>query len=395
MNGTADVVVIGGGVVGTSTAFHLAAMGAKGVSLLERRYLGAGATGKSGAVVRMHYSNPHDAALAQHSLPYFQRWNELVGVGDPGFVRTGVLRFVKPRYEPQLRANVAMLRAVGVNTELITADDVCELDPGCRVDDLTVAAYEPDSGYADPSATTFGFAARARQLGVAVRTGVEARAIVTAGDRVVGVETTDGTVTTETVVLANGAWAPALLAPLGLDFGLRPNRVQVVIFRRPEQAQQTHPTILDGHEGMWLRPEGAAGTLVGLGRDQFGVDPSAYDETVDGDYLEQVRRCLVHRRPAMVDAPMRGGWAGVITMSPDAHAILDHIPAYRGLYCALGDSGTNFKTGPAIGKCLAEWILEGAPRTVDLRPFRSTRFAEGEPLVGAHEYDDEPMNVFR
>lgn len=394
MTRTADVVV-GGGVVGTSAAFHLAAMGAKGVILLERRYLGAGATGKSGAIVRMHYTNPHDAALAQHSLPYFQQWNELVGAGDPGFVRTGVLRFVKPEHESSLRANVAMLRGVGVNTELVTPDDVRALDPGCRVDDVTVAAYEPDSGYADPSAAAFGFAARARQLGVAVRTGVEATAVVTEGDRVVGVETTDGPIATETVVLANGAWAPALLAPLGLDFGLQPNRVQVVVFRRPEQAQQPHPTILDGHAGMWLRPEGAAGTLVGLGSDQLGVDPNAYDETVDGDYLERVRRCLIHRRPAMVDAPVRGGWAGVITMSPDAHAIIDQLPQYRGLYCALGDSGTNFKTAPAIGKCLAEWIVAGAPRAVDLRPFRSTRFAEGAPLVGAHEYGDEPMNVFR
>jgi sarcosine oxidase subunit beta len=395
MRRTAGVVVIGGGVVGTSTAFHLATSGAKDIMLLERRFLGAGATGKSGAVVRMHYTNQHDAALAQESLPYFQRWDDVVGAGDPGFVRTGVVRFVAPEHDPQLRANVTMLRDVGVNTELITPDDVRELDPGCRVDDITCAAYEPDSGYADPSATAFGFAARARQLGVAVQTGIEATAIVTDKDRVVGVETTDGAIATDTVVLANGAWAPPLLARLGLDFGLRPNRVQVVIFRRPEDAPQTHLTILDGHEGMWLRPEGRAGTLAGLGIDQFGVDPSAYDETVDPDYVEQVRRCLVHRRPAMVDAPMRGGWAGVITMSPDTHAIIDHIPAYRGLYCALGDSGTNFKTAPAIGKCLAEWIVDGSPRTVDLRPFRSSRFADQELLVGAHEYGDEPMNVFR
>jgi len=391
----ANVVVVGGGVAGTSTAFHLASMGVKGVTLLERRYLGAGATGKSGAVVRMHYTNPHDAALALQSLPYFQRWGELVGAGDPGFVRTGVLRFVEPEYENHLRANVEMLRGVGVNTELIGPADVRELDPGCRVDDVGCAAYEPDSGYADPSATSFGFAARARQLGAEVRSGVEATAVLTEGDRVTGVMTANGPIAAEAVVLANGAFAPALLAPLGLDFGLRPNRVQVVIFRRSEGDEALHPTLLDGRFGMWLRPEGRFGTLAGIGVDQFGIDPDNYPEGVDADYVERVRACLVHRRPVMAETPMRGGWAGVITMSPDAHAIIDQIPQFRGLYCALGDSGTNFKTAPAIGKCLAEWLVDGAPRTVDLRPFRSTRFAEGQPLVGEHEYGDEPMNVFR
>ena len=392
---TASVVIVGGGVVGASTAFHLAARGVKGVMLLERRYLGAGATGKSGAIVRMHYTNPHDASLALQSLPYFHHWSDVVGAGDPGFARTGVVRLVEPRHEPQLRANVAMLRGIGVNTELITPADVRELDPGCQVDDLTCAAYEPDSGYADPSATAFGFAARAQELGAEIRTGVEATAVFADGDCVTGVETPGGSIAAGTVVLANGAWAPALLRPLGLDLGLRANRVQVAIFRRYAGDEAPHPTLIDGRHGMWLRPEGRFGTLAGLGIDQFGVDPSCYPEGVDAAYVEQLRSCLEHRRPVMVDAPMRGGWAGVIAMSPDAHGIIDRIPAYRGLYCALGDSGTNFKTGPAIGKCLAEWIVDGAPQTVDLRPFRSTRFAEGELLVGRHEYGDEPMNVFR
>src|SRR5581483_6206072 len=109
METTADVVVVGGGVNGASTAFHLASMGAGKVTLLERRFLGAGATGKSGALVRMHYTNPYDAALAQESLAYFHRWGDLVGAGDPGFVQTGVVRLVKPEHEPRLRANVAML----------------------------------------------------------------------------------------------------------------------------------------------------------------------------------------------------------------------------------------------------------------------------------------------
>jgi sarcosine oxidase subunit beta len=162
-----------------------------------------------------------------------------------------------------------------------------------------------------------------------------------------------------------------------------------------EGDERPHPVLIDGRNGMWVRPEGTYGTLAGIGVDEFGIDPDNYTETVDPSYLVEVRRCLSNRRPPLTDAPMRGGWAGVITMSPDAHAIIDHIPEYSGLYCALGDSGTNFKTAPAIGKCLAEWIVEGVSKTVDLRPFRSSRFAEGDLLIGEHEYGDEPMNVFR
>lgn len=395
MSAAANVIVIGGGVIGASTAYHLAASGVRGVSLLERSALAGGATGKSGSVVRMHYTNPHDAALAHHSLPYFEQWGDVVGSGDPRFVRTGVVRLAPERFEPQLRANVAMLQDVGIETHLVSSDDVRTIDPGCLVDDFSCAAYEPRSGYADPAATAFSFAQRARELGVEVRTGVAATEILTDGDRIVGVATSDDRLATDTVVVAAGAWSGDLIAPLGLDYGLQPNRVQVVVVRRPDGAEATHPTYIDGIHNTWIRPEGDVGTLAGIGRDQLGVDPDFYDESVDFDYVADTRRRLSARRPGFANAFMRGGWAGVITMSADGHAILDQLGPYERLFGALGESGTNFKTAPAIGKCLAEWITDGAPRTVDLRPFRASRFDEGAMLSGAHEYGDRPLDVFR
>jgi len=392
---TADVVVIGGGVIGASTAFHLAERGMTRVILLERSALGGGATGKSGAVVRMHYTNPYDAALAQQSLPYFQRWSERVGFGDPRFVETGVVRLVAPRHESQLRANVEMLRGVGVNTCLISPDDLRAIDPGCRVDDITCAAYEPESGYADPAATTFGFAARAKDLGVEIQIGVAATAIETEGTRITGVVTREGTVATDTVVVAAGAWSAALLAPLGLDYGLEPNRVQVVIVRRPAGAEATHPTYIDGPNNIWLRPEGEMTSLAGVGRDQLGADPDFFNQSVDFDYIADVQRRIAARRTSLSQAIMRGGWAGVITMSQDGHAIIDELAPYRRLYGALGDSGTNFKTAPAIGKCLAESVVTGEACPAELEPFRSGRFDDGGSLTGQHEYGDRPLDVFR
>jgi sarcosine oxidase, subunit beta len=392
---SADVVVIGGGVNGASTAFHLASMGVGKVLLLERSALGAGATGKSGALVRMHYTNPHDAALAQASLPYFEQWGDLVGAGDPGFHPYGVVRLVPPRFDDRLRANVEMLRGLGVETSIISVDELKAIDPGVYVGDVDCAAWEPRSGYADPSATAFGFAEGARRRGAEIHVGVEAIAIETDGERVTGIVTNVGRIATETVVLVAGAWSNRLLEPLGLDFGLQPNRAQIVILRRPAGAEAAHPVYIDGINDTWLRPEGDYGVLAGIGRDQLGIDPDLFNEGVDFDYIVDVRKRLAARRPALANAYMRGGWAGVITMSPDGHAIIDELQPYRGLFAILGDNGTNFKTAPAIGKCMAEWVVTGAPRTVDLHAFRASRFAEGDPIIGEHEYGDRPLDVFR
>ncbi|HET7092295.1 MAG TPA: FAD-binding oxidoreductase, partial [Thermomicrobiales bacterium] len=295
----------------------------------------------------------------------------------------------------RLRANVEMLRGLGVETSVISVDDLKAIDPGVSVGDIDCAAWEPRSGYADPSATAFGFAEGARHRGAEIHVGVEAIAIETDGDRVVGVTTNIGRIATGAVVLVAGAWSSRLLEPLGFDFGLQPNRAQIVILRRPAGAEATHPVYIDGLNNTWLRPEGDYGVLAGIGRDQLGIDPDLFNEGVDFDYIVDVRKRLAARRPALANAYMRGGWAGVITMSPDGHAIIDELQPYRGLFAILGDNGTNFKTAPAIGKGVAEWVTTGAPQTVDLRAFRATRFAEADPIVGEHEYGDRPLDVFR
>lgn len=394
MSLTADVVVIGGGVNGASTAWHLAKQGAK-VTLLERTSLAAGATGKSGALVRMHYSNAHDASLAWQSLPYFQSWSEVVGPGDPAYRQTGMARIVPPRFEENLRANVEMLRELGINTSVISADELREIDPTLQTGDFSVAAWEPESGYADPAATAYSFVTAAKELGASIHEGVEALAIETEHDQVTGVRTTLGSISTRTVVAAPGGWSNRLLQPLGLDYGLQPNRVQIAIFRRPAGDTVSHPVFIDGLNNTWIRSEGEFGILCGVNRDQFGVDPDFYNEGVDFDYIADARKRCAARMPALAGATMRGGWAGIITMSPDGHAIIDELAPYTGLFGILGDSGTNFKTAPAIGKCVAEWITTGAATSVDLKPFRASRFAEGALFSGDHEYGDSLLDVFR
>jgi sarcosine oxidase subunit beta len=395
---TADVVVIGGGVNGASTAFQLAKRGAGKVVLLERGLLAAGASGKSGALVRCHYANPHEAALTQESLRIFQRWDDEVGHGSPGFEAVGFVQVVSPEDEAHLRANVAAQQAVGVETHVVDAKDLRAIEPLLRTDDLTYAAFEPGAGYADPNATVHAFAAAAQARGATILTETEATAIRIEGDAVAGVETSRGPISSRAVVLAGGAYTDRLLGPLGLDFGLTPKRAQVVVFRWPAEVDhgRKHVVVIDAVHHTWLRPEGAFNSLIGLETPPTAVDPDAYAEAVDPDYVGRARAALAARLPAVARGPMRGGWAGVYTGSPDGHPIIDQIPSVPGLWLMAGDSGTSFKTAPAIGICLAQWVLDGAPTLVDLTPFRSTRFAEGAMWLDEHAYgDDRVLSISR
>jgi sarcosine oxidase, subunit beta len=390
----ADVIVVGGGANGTSTAFHLVSRGVKNVLLLERRHLGAGATGKSGSLVRMHYTNEPESRLAFESLKIFRDFRNVVG-GECGFEPIGFLQIVPKGYEGALARNVARQQGLGIKTEAIGPGRLTEFLPGCRTDDVGAAAWEPDSGFADPNATTFAFAEAARRLGATIETGREVTQVLTDRGRVVGVETPQGRVEAPVVVLVPGAWAAPLLTPLGLDLGLVPHRIQITIFRWPAGFERRHCVVIDAIHQSWLRPEGTATTLIGVELGTGHADPNSYDEGVDPAFVSTCRKALSGRLPIMSNATMRGGWAGMIMMSADGRPIIDQIPTVAGLYCMLGDSGTSFKTSPAIGKCLAEWIVDGKPRTVDLTPFRSTRFAEGLSWHDEDNYGGQSLTISR
>jgi sarcosine oxidase subunit beta len=393
---SADVVVVGAGVNGASTAFHLAEAGVKRVIVCEQRHVGAGATGKSGALVRTHYTNEPETRLAFASYSYFANWREIVG-GDCGFRRVGLIVLAPREHRRHLEANVAMHRRVGVDARVITAAEARELDPSLNVDDVTHVAYEPDSGFADPNATAYSFVRAAMQRGAELRLDTPVRRILTEGGRVTGVETTEGTIAAPVVVVSAGAWANQLFGPLGLDFGLVPSLARVTIFGWALDRAPNHPTYIDRINHTWARPHDASCTLIGVESRAAPVpaDPDTYPEAVGQEYAEACRAALVKRFPVMRHSTVRGNWQGVIMRSPDSVPIIDQIPAYAGLFCMTGDSGTSFKTSPAIGKCLAEWIVDGAPKTVDLRPFRSTRFAEGQPWVDEHAYGLAPATISR
>ncbi|MGI8552755.1 MAG: NAD(P)/FAD-dependent oxidoreductase, partial [Dehalococcoidia bacterium] len=392
---TADLAVSGAGANGSSIAFHRARAGAGKVVVVERWHLAAGATGKSGALVRMHYTNEPETRLAVESLKYFTNWQEMVG-GECGFQPIGLLVFTPPERHDHLEANVAMQRRAGANAAIIPPELARELDPSLYVGDVTQLAYEPDSGYADPNATTYSFARAAMQRGVDFRLETRVTRVLTAGDQVTGVETTAGAIAAPIVVIAAGAWANQLFAPLGIDLGLVPTEARVTLFRWAFDRSPKHLTYIDRINHTWMRPVDGNCTLVGTeGPERGSPNPEQYPEAVTAAYIAACRAQVEHRFPVMRHSTVRGNWAGVLMQSPDSRPIIDKLPQYEGLYCMAGDSGTSFKTSPAIGKCLAEWITEGRPRTVDLTPFRSTRFAEGKPWLDECDYGVERATISR
>lgn len=395
----ADAVVIGAGVNGLSTAFQLVKRGLRDVVVLERGVLAAGATGKSGALVRCHYANLPESLLTLHSVRIFENWNEAIGSGNSGFDPVGFLRITTPEHETSLRANVSGQQAAGINTRLVTRDEAIELEPFLTgSEDFSIAAFEENAGYADPNATAAGFAAAAARLGAKIFTNLAATRVRTEGGVVTGVDTAAGHISTNRVLIAAGSWANALLLPLGLDFGLHPVRSQVVIYRRPPRydARPKHMVVIDDATHGWFRPVGDFATLAGAERSVSGIDPDQLDEGVPAESVAIAREALGFRFPPLAKSLMRGGWAGTYMRSPDGHPIIDRAPGYDGLWLMAGDSGTSFKTSPAIGVCLAEWMTDGAPALMDLKPFRATRFAEGQPWYDEYSYgDDRQLTVSR
>ncbi len=384
MKTTADVVVIGGGVIGTSILFNLGRLGVTDTLLLEKDVLGSGSTGRSQAICRMHYSNPVTAKMAWESLAIFKNFGETVG-GESGFVETGYLVIVKEEDRSGLLRNLAMQSELGIDTMQVTASDLHEIAPMVSVSEDEAMAWEPQSGYADPYMVTTSYGTRAREMGAEITLRNPATEIEVSGGRVSAVITAEGRVETPVAVVAAGPWSKMVLAQIGVDVPLIPVRHQVASLTRPVDKLPLHPTVGDISQRFSFRPDGSSLTMMGFGDDEE-VDVETYNQGVDMNVMADAMGRLTHRIPAMSDAYFRGGWSGLFTTTPDWHPILDAVPGIDGLYCAVGFSGHGFKLSPMIGVTVAELIVEGGATTVDISPLRFSRFQEGDLLESSYRY---------
>jgi sarcosine oxidase subunit beta len=388
MKTTSGAVVIGGGVMGASIAYHLAKAGVENVALCEKRFLCAGATGKSTAIVRQHYSNEITARMGHLSLKIFENFGDLIG-GGVGFTRTGMVIIVSEADRAALEANVKMQQALGVRTGMVALDDLKEIDPRVNVSDAVAACYEPDAGYADPVKTTAALARRARELGATIAEDVAVTDIKLKGERVSAVVTSAGEISTPLVINAAGGWAGTLCEKVGVPLPVQPSRVQVASLRRPDDFGKPHATYADFSKQVYFRPDIGEATRIGSVHESegdFPCDPDDYDETVDYAVAKEYRENLEHRFPILRRSVLRGGWGAFYDITPDWHPVLDKAPQLEGFYIAAGFSGHGFKFGPLIGQLMTEIITQGKSTTVDLTPLRYNRFAENDLVTTKYTY---------
>src|SRR5882762_6828652 len=322
----------------------------------------------------MHYDNEEDARLAWASFPVFRDWCERMG-GPPVFTPTGFVAVVGPADAAALRANVEMLRKIGVDTTALSPAELKTLQPHVNVDDVGAAAYEPASGYASPAEVVEGFRRQAQARGAQILPWTPATRIVRRDSAVVGVETAAGRIDCGAVVVAAGAWAPQLCREIGIELAARPKALDTMLVTRPPELARPHMVVIDHVLGTYFRPEGDAQTIVGVPCQVWDIDPDTMPTGLPPTAPVEGAQLLTHRMPVMERAALARGYRAFDCYSADRHAILGAVRGVDGLYLATAFSGSGFKIAPAVGACLAELITEGRARTVDISAFRPERFA--------------------
>jgi sarcosine oxidase subunit beta len=367
----ADVVIVGAGIMGCSTAFHLAQRKGTRVVVIEKGSIAYGMTKRSGALIRTPFDDEPTARLALASLHTFQNWKDVVG-GTCGFTQTGLVATAgNDASAARLREQVEMLRGIGVNPQVVTPEGLRELQPAARVDDVTLAAYESQAGYADPVEATQALAERAKDLGVTFKTGTYVKAILVERGRVYAVDTTIGLIETLTVAVTAGPWTDHLLEPLGVQIGIQSHRAEIAFFDRPPELKAGHAAFVDSITGAHFRPHTFGLTMAGLTAPQTEPlkTPDQFDETVPREHVADVQQRMAARLPVMAKARFVRGHAGVYDMTPDGRPVLGNAPGIHGLILAAGFSGNGFTLAPAVGACISELITDGEARTADLGTF--------------------------
>jgi glycine/D-amino acid oxidase-like deaminating enzyme len=374
--------------MGCSIAFQLAKRNAGRIVVVDKDHVGHGGSGRSSALVRMHYSFPPEVELALISLRMFQNWKEIVG--SPGdFRKTGFVRIVHPNETERLKLNVEMHRKLGVKVELIDKHQLRELEPDWNVDEVELAAYEADSGYGDGAGVAGDFLEAARNLGVLYASRTHASALCLEGKRVRGVITGQGVIQSPTVIVATGPWTRPLLQQAGYDVPIECEYHQVAILRNAPDMKGGGCAGIDSVTATYFRSDGHDKFLIGDFYGKRPMDPDNFPQRASDESLEEIIERASRRVPKLQRAEVMRGVTGVYDMTPDSRPLLGEIRGASGLYVCAGFSGMGFKISPAIGLVMSELVLDGRATSVNIEAFRPSRFAENSPVKAEYEYVDD------
>ena len=373
---SADVVIVGAGIMGVSTAYHLARRRAGRIVVIERDDVCSGSTALASGGIRHQYANRIGIELTLHSIETYERFEDVFGV-DPRFRQHGYLILVTTEAEhAQAELNVALQRSLGVDVSLLSPEETRRRFPYLAADNLRGATFSPRDGYADPYLATTAIAARARDLGVTIRTGCEVAGFTHTPAGVAGVVTRDGPVAAPVVVIATGAWSGMVGKLAGIDLPVTPlRRSKFITAPFPfDRIPEATPFVIDPHQGISLPREGV-GILLGIGRRQ---EAGSFSTALDWSLAEPLVERTVRRAPVLAEAQLMRTWTGLYEMTPDQTGIVSAVPGVAGLHVVAGFSGHGFMHGPIAGQLMAEVILDGRATTVNAAPLALERFARGE-----------------
>lgn len=384
MNTTADIIIIGGGLYGCSTAYYLARHGAKNVVVLEKGELCSGGTAKSCAIVRTHYSIEANIRHAAESLRVFANFDEQVG-GDVGWRQVGYLIVGPAEHREPMERVFRLQNEMGIDARPISPAEAREFHPLLQFDDVSVIGFDTLAGFADPYLTTAAYANRARDLGVVLRPDTPVTNLRLQGQMKV-VETSQGTFESPVVLLAVGPWINQVGAMIGQHFPVEVSRHKVITLKIDRPYSLDWPIVKDltTADKMYFRPDTGGVVLVGTGDHGDPLaDPDTLNDNIDDDHIERMAGLIANRMPEFEDGYYVAGWTGAYDITPDWNPLVGAVPGYEGLFIASGFSGHGFKMAPTVAEGLAQTMLGQTPR-LPIDMYDMGRFARGETLHGVY-----------
>lgn len=381
MKTTADVVIIGGGIMGASTAYHLARRGCTNVVVLESgEMFGLGSTGLNAGGIRYQFATSVNVELSKLSISMMERFADEMGQ-EVGLRRCGYLFMLDRDADlAQFRANVALQNSLGVPSRVVSAREIAELAPEVDISGIIGGTWCPLDGLVDPNGLLQGYVSNARRLGATLLTGTPAIGIDVSDGRVQRVITNTGSIETPTVVIAGGPWSAQIGAMAGIDLPIQPIRRQIAVTGPIAGLRPDFPFVIDFSRSLYFHREGN-GILTGMSNHD---QPAGFDTRVDADWTLHHVESAMERLPLLADAEIVAEWAGLYEVTPDDQPILGRLPQVSGLLACAGFSGHGLMHGPAAGLLMAEEILDGKASTIDIDALRWSRFESG---VGAGEYN--------
>jgi len=371
---SAEVVIVGAGIMGCSIAYHLAERGLTDVVVLEKDFIGRGSTADAAGGIRMQFSTRANIELMQISMPYWEEFEERFGQFI-NFRQQGYLFLLTSEENVAVfRKNLELQRSMGVPARWVTPDEIAELNPAVNLDGILGGTFCPRDGWADTSTSTMGFAQAARRMGVKIVEETEVTGVERDGDRISAVRAGDQSIAAGTVICAAGPYTGVFGELVGAHLPVQPVRRMSWVTGPFDAIPPTVPFTIEFERALYFHPEGN-GFLFGMTDPD---EPVSWNRGVTQAWLEKTIDALVERAPAFVNATVRNGWGGLYEVTPDHNPLVGPVDGFANLLVAAGFSGHGFMQGPAIGKLMAELVIDGAFRSVDLSDFRPSRFSEGE-----------------